>query len=250
MRAPNEKSTLCWQTGVDFFSEVPEAGTGAPQRGRRQHRGTGGRQAMATTTGTDQQPSGTATQVRPDAGGHPRRGPSPVPAAGLRPDEHPVGRRRRPDRPVNGDALLRQQAGPVRCRRPRRPPAAQPLSRPAAQARAGTPRALRPALGGRPERRRAPAAAPVGGHRRGGGGAAADGLPGAARRGPQRVVHPPDEAVRRAGSSPARPSALRSAGTSCGYPASSDRPAADLVADLAPTIQRYLTGPLPATSRT
>jgi hypothetical protein len=63
-------------------------------------------------------------------------------------------------------------------------------------------------------------------------------------------VHPADEAQRRAGLV-----ASQTLGVALGryllrLPGLADRPAADLVADLAPTIQRYLTGPLPATRRT
>jgi len=63
------------------------------------------------------------------------------------------------------------------------------------------------------------------------------------------AVHPPEEALRRAGLI-----ASQTLGVALGryllrLPGLADRPAEDLVADLAPTIQRYLTGPLPATSR-
>jgi hypothetical protein len=64
-----------------------------------------------------------------------------------------------------------------------------------------------------------------------------------------RAMHPPDEALRRAGLI-----ASQTLGVALGryllrLPGLADRPPADLVADLAPTIQRYLAGPLPTASR-
>ena len=64
------------------------------------------------------------------------------------------------------------------------------------------------------------------------------------------AVYPPDEAVRRAGLIASQTLGLALGRHILRLPGLSDRPAADLVADLAPTIQRYLTAPLPATSRT
>ena len=63
------------------------------------------------------------------------------------------------------------------------------------------------------------------------------------------AVYTPDEAVRRAGLIASQTLGLALGRHILRLPGLSDRPAADLVADLAPTIQRYLTAPLPATSR-
>jgi AcrR family transcriptional regulator len=64
------------------------------------------------------------------------------------------------------------------------------------------------------------------------------------------AVYEPDEALRRAGLIASQTLGLALGRHILRLPGLSDRPAADLIADLAPTIQRYLTGRLPATSRT
>ena len=63
------------------------------------------------------------------------------------------------------------------------------------------------------------------------------------------AVYPPDEALRRAGLIASQTLGLALGRYLLRLPGLADRPAADLVADLAPTIQRYLIGALAAPSR-
>ena len=77
------------------------------------------------TTQTD----GPPVQVPAHQGRHPRRGSRAVRAAGLRPRQHPVHRGPGIGRPGAGDALLHEQGGVVRRRCRRRPDAAGPLGR-------------------------------------------------------------------------------------------------------------------------
>jgi AcrR family transcriptional regulator len=58
------------------------------------------------------------------------------------------------------------------------------------------------------------------------------------------AVHPPDEALRRAGLIASQTLGIALGRYLLRLPGLTDRPAAELVADLAPTIQRYLAGPL------
>ena len=75
-------------------------------------------------------------------------------------------------------------------------------------------------------------------------------FPGTARHGPRSRCTPQDEALRRAGLIASQTLGLALGRHILRLPGLSDRPAADLIADIAPTIQRYCTGPLPATIRT